>query len=89
MKGFRRVFIPGFMVFSVGSLPCGFAVTIGLLISFRVLQGIGTAAIEAVAPAMIVLNLPEEKREWAFGILTTIISIGIAAGPIPGGYTTG
>jgi EmrB/QacA subfamily drug resistance transporter len=88
MKGFRRVFIAGFAVFTLGSLLCGLAVSIGLLIAFRVLQGIGAAAIEAIAPAMIALYLPAEKRGWAFGILMTVVSVGIAAGPVLGGYIT-
>ncbi len=88
MKGFRRVFIAGFVLFTLGSLLCGLAGTIGLLIIFRMLQGIGAAAIDAIAPAMIALYLPAEKRGWALGILMTIVSIAIAAGPILGGFIT-
>ena len=86
--GFRRVFIAGFAVFTAGSLLCGLATSIGLLIAFRVIQGIGAAAIEAIAPAMIAVSLPAEKRGWALGILMTIISLSIALGPILGGFIT-
>lgn len=88
LKGFRRVFIAGFAVFTLGSLLCGLAAAIGPLIAFRVLQGIGAAAIEAMAPAMITLYLPAEKRGWALGILMTVVSVAIAAGPILGGFIT-
>lgn len=88
LKGFRRVFIAGFGIFTLGSLLCGLAPSVSLLIAFRVLQGIGAAAIEAIAPAMVAVCLPEEKRGWAFGILMTVVSIGIAAGPVLGGYLT-
>jgi EmrB/QacA subfamily drug resistance transporter len=88
MKGFRRVFIAGFAVFTLGSLLCGLAASIGQLIAFRVVQGIGAAAIEAIAPAMIAVCLPADKRGWALGILMTIASLAIAAGPILGGYIT-
>lgn len=88
MAGFRRVFIAGFAVFTLGSLLCGLAATIHHLIAFRVVQGVGAAAIEAIAPAMITLSLPAEKRGWALGILMTVVSVAIAAGPILGGYIT-
>jgi len=88
MKGFRRVFIAGFVLFTAGSLLCGLSATIGQLISFRVVQGIGAAAVDALAPAMIVIYLSAEKRCRALGILATIVSIGIAAGPILGGFIT-
>ncbi|OPY38317.1 MAG: putative transporter [Methanoregula sp. PtaU1.Bin051] len=88
LAGFRRVFIAGFAVFTLGSLLCGLAASIGLLVAFRVVQGIGAAAIEAIAPAMIALYLPAEKRGWALGIMMTIVSLAIAAGPVLGGYIT-
>jgi EmrB/QacA subfamily drug resistance transporter len=88
LKGFRRVFIAGFALFTAGSLLCGLAVSIEHLVAFRVLQGIGAAAIEAIAPAMITVSLPAEKRGWAFGVLMTVVSVAIAAGPVLGGYIT-
>lgn len=88
LKGFRRVFIAGFAIFTLGSLLCGLSSTIYQLIAFRALQGIGGAALEALAPAMILLYLPVSRRGWALGILATVISLGIAAGPILGGLIT-
>ncbi|MEN6609550.1 MAG: DHA2 family efflux MFS transporter permease subunit [Methanoregulaceae archaeon] len=88
MKGFRRVFIAGFAVFTLGSLLCGLAQSIESLIGFRLIQGIGAAALEAIGPAMIALYLPKEIRGRALGILATIVSLGIAAGPILGGVLT-
>ena len=88
IHGFGRVFIAGFILFTLGSLLCGLATGIGFLVAARVIQGIGAAAIEAIAPAMITRYLPAEKRGWALGILMTIASLAIAAGPILGGYLT-
>jgi DHA2 family metal-tetracycline-proton antiporter-like MFS transporter len=88
LKGFRRVFIAGFALFTLGSLLCGLAPSIPLLIAFRIVQGAGAAAIEAIAPALIAVCLPAEKRGWALGILMTVVSIGIAAGPVLGGSIT-
>jgi len=88
MIGFRRVFLAGFSVFTAGSLLCGLAFSIHHLIAFRALQGIGGAALEAIAPAMVVIYLPAQKRGRAIGMLATIVSLGIAAGPILGGFIT-
>ena len=88
LKGFRRVFIAGFAIFAVGSLLCGLSATIYQLIAFRALQGIGGAALEALAPAMILIYLPASRRGWALGVLATVVSLGIAAGPILGGLIT-
>jgi len=88
IHGFRKIFIGGFAAFTLGSLLCGFSDTIYHLIAFRVLQGIGGAALVAVAPAMVAVFLPAEKRGWAFGILATVVSLGVAAGPILGGFLT-
>ena len=88
MKGFRRVFIVGFAVFTIGSLLCALSQSIETLIGFRFIQGIGAAALEAIGPAMIAIYLPKEIRGKALGILATIVSLGIAAGPILGGFLT-
>jgi len=88
LKGFRKVFIAGFVMFTIGSLACGLSATLNQLIAFRAMQGIGGAALDALAPAMIVLYLPEETRGRVLGVLATVVSIGIAAGPILGGFIT-
>jgi len=88
MKGFRKIFIAGFAVFTVGSLLCGLSFSIDALIGSRFIQGIGAAALEAIGPAMVAIYLPKEIRGKALGILATVISLGIAAGPIIGGLLT-
>ena len=88
IAGFRRVFIAGFVVFTLGSLLSGLATSIDLLIAFRAVQGVAAAAIDAIAPAMITVFLPAEKRGWALGILMTVVSVAIAAGPVLGGFIT-
>jgi len=88
VHGFRRIFIIGFALFTAGSLLCGLSGSINQLIAFRALQGIGASALDAIAPAMLVMYLPAEKRGWALGILATVVSFGIAAGPILGGFIT-
>ena len=88
MKGFRKIFLGGFTVFTMGSFLCGYASSIEALVGFRLIQGIGAAALEAIGPAMVVIYLPKECRGRAIGILATVVSLGIATGPIIGGLLT-
>ncbi|MGA2162128.1 MAG: MFS transporter [Methanoregula sp.] len=88
MKGFRKIFLAGFSLFTFGSLLCGYAFSIEALIGFRLIQGIGAAALEAIGPAMVVIYLPKEIRGRVLGILATVVSLGVAAGPIIGGFLT-
>lgn len=88
MKGFRKIYLLGFALFTAGSLFCGLSFSIEALIGSRFIQGIGAAALEAVGPAMIAIYLPKEIRGKALGILATVVSLGIAAGPIVGGLLT-
>ena len=86
--GFKKVFLAGFGVFTVGSLLCGLSGSINELIGFRVLQAIGGAALEAVGPAMVAVYLSKEIRGRILGLLATAASLGIAAGPVLGGLLT-
>jgi DHA2 family metal-tetracycline-proton antiporter-like MFS transporter len=88
IKGFRTVFAFGCAIFTLGSLLCGISGTVGQLICFRAVQGIGAAALYAIGPAMIMEWLPEKKRGWALGIMTTVVSLGVAIGPVLGGFIT-
>jgi EmrB/QacA subfamily drug resistance transporter len=85
IRGYKKIYLSGFAVFTVGSLLCGLSGTIYLLIGFRVLQGAGAAMLQAIGGAMIVRYLPEKNRGTAFGILTTSAAVGLAAGTPLGG----
>jgi len=86
IHGYKKIYLSGFAVFTVGSLLCGLSATIFLLIGFRVLQGAGAAMLQAIGGAMIVRYLPEKNRGTAFGILTTSAAVGLAAGTPLGGF---
>ena len=65
--GRKRVFQAGLVVFSLGSLLCGVAPTLELLIAFRVLQAIGGSMLNPVAMS-IIRNVFEDPRERAMAI---------------------
>lgn len=90
--GFKRVFLSGFIIFTLGSFTCG--VLPGLLDSFYVLvgsrafQAIGGAMITSIAPAMVTAFIPMEKKGKAMGIIMTFAALGTAIGPSIGGILT-
>jgi len=84
--GRRRTFQTGLTVFSLGSLSCALAPSLGLLVAARVLQAIGGAMLNPVAMS-IVRNVFEDPRERAraIGFWGAMFGISFALGPLVGG----
>jgi EmrB/QacA subfamily drug resistance transporter len=78
----------GLAVFTVGSALCGAAPSLGALVAFRALQGIGSAGTMAAGPAMLVAAFPPEQRGRALGLNALVVGLGISAGPTLGGLVT-
>jgi EmrB/QacA subfamily drug resistance transporter len=85
MKGKKRIYTAGFIVFTAGSVLCGLSPTIHWLIGARVLQGIGAAMILGLGMAIVTEAFPPEERGKALGISGAMASIGIVTGPTLGG----
>jgi len=88
IRGFKKIFLAGFAVFTFASLLCGLSNDINMLIASRALQAIGGAMFIAVGPAMISTILPPETRGRSMGYLSIAAAAGIALGPGIGGYLT-
>jgi DHA2 family multidrug resistance protein len=84
--GRKRIFIFGIALFTLGSLLCALAPTIGWLIGFRVLQGIGGGILLPVGPAVAFDAFPQEERARASAAIAVPILLGPVFGPILGGY---
>ena len=84
--GRRRVFQVGLSLFSLGSLLCAVAPSLGLLIAARVLQAIGGSMLNPVAMSIIrnVFTDPRERAQ-AIGVWGAVIGISMALGPVVGG----
>ncbi len=83
--GRRRLFIGGMVLFTLGSLACGLAPSIYALIAFRVLQGIGGAAMMPSTLSIIAAVFPAGKRGAAMGVWGGVSGLATAIGPTLGG----
>jgi MFS transporter, DHA2 family, methylenomycin A resistance protein len=89
LHGHKRVVLVGFALFGLASLGCGLAPDPGVLVSFRVLQGVGAALMLPGTLAVITASAPDAgARARAIGIWAAIGSAALPAGPIVGGALT-
>jgi EmrB/QacA subfamily drug resistance transporter len=84
--GQRKIFLLGFLTFTIGSALCSFSPTIYFLIGSRMLQGLGASALMVNGPAILTTAYPEEERGKALGIVGSVVSAGFLTGPILGGF---
>jgi EmrB/QacA subfamily drug resistance transporter len=85
MTGRRRLLLAGIFLFTVASVLCGLAPTLGLLIAARAAQGLGAAVMMALTLAFVGEAVPKEKTGGAMGLLGAMSAIGTALGPSLGG----
>ena len=85
----RKVFLSGFIVFTVGSLACALSSSLIILVASRFVQGVGAAALAAAAPMICVKLLPLEHLGRSLGIMTVASAMGFALGPAMGGFLVG
>lgn len=85
MWGKKKLYLSGFILFTLASVLCGLAPDVYWLIGFRVLQGVGSALIMALGAAIVTESFPPQERGKAMGIIGTVVSIGIITGPALGG----
>lgn len=85
LTGRRRLLLGGVLLFTVASLGCGFAPSLGLLIAARVAQGLGAAVMMSLSLAFVGETVPKAKTGSAMGLLGSMSAVGTAFGPSLGG----
>ena len=86
--GRKRMFMVGIAVFTVGSAAAALSPTIGFLIAARALQGVGAALVTPLTLTLLAEAFPPDQRGLALGVWSAISGIGVAAGPLVGGFLT-
>src|SRR5437879_7749807 len=86
--GRKNYYMSCVALFSVSSLLCGLAPSLGLLIFFRVLQGIAGGGLAPVEQAILVDTFPASKRAAAFALYSMAIVTAPAIAPPLGGWIT-
>lgn len=83
--GRRRVFVLGVILFTAGSIACGFAPSAAILIAARMVQGIGGAMLVPGSLAIISATFSGEERGKAIGTWAGFSALTTALGPVLGG----
>jgi EmrB/QacA subfamily drug resistance transporter len=83
--GKKRIYLAGFVLFTLASVLCGAAPSIGFLIGFRVIQALGAVMILALGAAILTEAFPPQERGKALGLIGTFVSVGVVTGPVVGG----
>src|SRR5579864_6099992 len=86
--GRKRFFMTCLGIFTVSSLLCGFAPSLGFLLLFRVLQGAGGGGLQPMAQAILADTFPPEKRGLAFALYGITAIMAPTIGPTLGGWIT-
>src|SRR5215472_4690289 len=84
--GIKRFYIISLTAFTLGSALCGLAWSLPILITFRVLQGLGGAALFPLSITLLFREFPPQERGTAMGFFGVPALLAPAIGPTLGGY---
>jgi DHA2 family multidrug resistance protein-like MFS transporter len=79
--GFRRVFLLGMLVFSLGGIASALAPSFWVLLLCRVVQGVASSAVQALTAGVVRYTYPAAQLGRAIGINATSVAISSAAAP--------
>jgi EmrB/QacA subfamily drug resistance transporter len=86
--GARLVFSTAVVVFTLTSVLCGFANSIGIFVAMRILQGIGGAMMVPVGRLVVLNNTPKDRLISAIAAITWPALVAPILGPPLGGFIT-
>ncbi len=86
--GRKRFLILCIALFTVSSMLCGMATSLGMLIVFRIIQGVGGGALQPISQAILLETFPVEERGMAMALWGIGVIIAPIVGPVMGGWVT-
>ncbi len=86
--GLKRVFLTSVAGFTVASMLCGSATSLGEMVLYRLLQGVFGAALVPLSQSVLLDINPREKQGQAMAIWGAGIMVGPILGPSLGGWLT-
>ena len=78
---YKRVYVSGVVLFTVGSLFCAMSHTLPLLIASRAFQGIGAAMMMSVNTTLVKIIYPKKYLGKGVGINATVVALAAVTGP--------
>ncbi len=86
--GRKRFYMSCVALFTVSSFLCGLAPSLGVLVLFRILQGVGGGGLQPSEQAILNDTFPLEKRGMAFAVYGLAVVVAPTIGPWLGGWIT-
>lgn len=83
--GRKKLYVSGFIVFTISSLLCGLVGSGWQLVAARFIQSVGGSLMLATSTAIVADAFPPSQLGFAMGIIMMVFSVGGAVGPIVGG----
>src|SRR6516165_4162884 len=86
--GRKRFYMGCVAVFTLSSFLCGFATSLGMLVVFRILQGVGGGGLQPSEQAILNDTFPLSQRGMAFAVYGIAVVVAPTIGPWLGGWIT-
>ncbi|MCX7749604.1 MAG: MFS transporter [Clostridia bacterium] len=86
--GRKKMYVLGIAIFTAASLLCAISQSSAMFISFRAVQGLGSAMILGTGVAILTSAFPAEERGRVLGISVAVVYLGLSLGPFLGGILT-
>ena len=88
MFGRKRFYMTCVVIFTISSMLCGLAPSLGWLVFFRILQGAGGGALQPISQAILLESFPKEKQGMAMAMFGVGVVMAPIIGPTLGGWLT-